>query len=377
MGLHLAIDAIGVKHSGGATVLLDVLSAAINDTRFREVSVFCSPRADRRFDISIGSKIREIECGLAEKNRLYRLWWLENRLPSEVRRCGANVLLCMGGIGSAGGQLPHVTFIQQSLPFFSKVLAGIGPFERLRMNVILRAMNKSCQSSWQVIVQTPTMLRRIAETFRIPPTRITVVLPVVNDLPKPVTLSDRLAVMRDAKAGLRLLYVGNQSSYKNVNFLVSAMSSLRVLLPDLRLFLTWPPDHPARRAEGVVGLGYLHGAELREAYELATALIMPSFVETVGLPMLEAMNVGTPVLAANRPYAHDVSEDAALFFDPVDVSDLTSKVSALLSDKCVRENLVRKGRDLLRRRQSERPYTRMLDIVAAAASSSIQAEVRS
>jgi glycosyltransferase involved in cell wall biosynthesis len=116
---------------------------------------------------------------------------------------------------------------------------------------------------------------------------------------------------------------------------------------------------------------------LREAYELATALIMPSFVETVGLPMLEAMNVGTPVLAANRPYAHDVSEDAALFFDPVDVSDLTSKVSALLSDKCVRENLVRKGRDLLRRRQSERPYTRMLDIVAAAASSPIQAEVRS
>jgi len=374
MGLHLAIDAVGVKHSGGARVLLDVLGAAIHDARFREVSVFCSPRADRRFDISIGSKIREIECGLAERNRLYRLWWLEHRLPSEVRRCGADVLLCMSGIGSAGGRLPHVTIIQQPLPFFPECLTGMGPFERLRMGVILRAMSRSCKSARRVIVQTPTMLKRVAEAFGMAEERITAILPAVSDFPELQILSDRLAPMRETRAGSRLLYVGNQSAYKNVGLLVGQMKRLRARLPNLKLFLTWPPDHPACREEGVIGLGYLNRDELRETYELATALVMPSLVETVGLPMLEAMNLGTPVLAADRPYAHDICEDAALFFDPLDPSDLANKVLGLLDDECLRRNLISMGRCVARKRSSERPYERMLDILASVVSVQVQKE---
>jgi len=53
-----------------------------------------------------------------------------------------------------------------------------------------------------------------------------------------------------------------------------------------------------------VGIGQLKTGSLRRVYELATVLVQPSLTETVGLPMLEAMSVGTPVLAADRPYAH-------------------------------------------------------------------------
>src|ERR1039458_8562563 len=105
MGLNLAVEAVGNKHSGGATVLKDVLSAAIADRRFARVSVFCSPRDCRIFDLPFSDKVREIECRSSENSRIYRLWWLENRLPSEVKKYQADVLLCMGGIGSAGQHL--------------------------------------------------------------------------------------------------------------------------------------------------------------------------------------------------------------------------------------------------------------------------------
>jgi glycosyltransferase involved in cell wall biosynthesis len=352
-----------------------VLRAVAADARFSEVTVFCSPRADRNFEVSIASKIREIESELAEKSRIYRLWWLENRLPSEVRRCGSDVLLCMGGAGRAGGQVPHVTFVQQTLPFFPEGMARSRLFERVRMRAISRAMKKSCKASRQVIVQTPTMRRRVAEAFCIPEERISVVLPAVGDLPEVTAPSGQLAAVRAAEAGRRLLYVGSASAYKNVDVVVSAMKRLRDLLPGLSLFLTWPPDHPVCRTGGVVGLGYLQGTALREAYELATVLIMPSLVETVGLPMLEAMNLGTPVLAADRPYAHDVGEDGAMFFDPLDASDLARKIMDILRDECLRGDLRTRGHDLIRRRRAERPYERVLDVVAGVASICSQTEV--
>ena len=375
MRLSLAIDAVGTKHSGGATVLTDVLTAAAADARFDRVSVFCSPRGHRTFDLPLSNKIREIECGFSESSRICRLWRSQFRLPSEVLKLGADVLLCMSGIGSAGQHIPHVTFVQQSLPFSPEALARISTFERLRMGVMWRAMKRSCTSSRQVIVQTPTMRRRVAEVFGIPSAQITVALPAVDDLPEPVEPSKRLAAMRETQPTLRLLYVGNQSAYKNVTFVIGAMRELRTGLPGLKIFLTWPADHPACRMEGVVGLGYLRGAELREAYELATVLVMPSLVETVGLPMLEAMNAGTPVVAADRPYAHDVCEDAAVFFDPLDVGDLTGKVLAVLGDERLRDQLVQRGQDVIRKRRSEKPYERMLDIVANAAAGRGQIEL--
>src|SRR3989442_11549023 len=73
------------------------------------------------------------------------------------------------------------------------------------------------------------------------------------------------------------------------------------------------PDHMGRVMQGVKQEGFLptrptlfgYGGSLREAYELATLVVLPSLAETVGLPMPEAMSVGTPVLAADRAYAHD------------------------------------------------------------------------
>src|SRR2546430_2115576 len=111
VGLHLAIEALGIKHSGGATGLADLISVAVADDRSSQISIFCSPRSSRVFEFPASGKISEIECPTAERNRLYRWWWLENRLAAAVRKIGADVVLGMCGAGLAGAAMPHVAFI--------------------------------------------------------------------------------------------------------------------------------------------------------------------------------------------------------------------------------------------------------------------------
>ncbi len=142
--------------------------------------------------------------------------------------------------------------------------------------------------------------------------------------------------------GRRLLYVGNQSRYKNVMLIAQAVE-LPARLPGLSIFLTLPADHPFSRQQGFTGLGYLTGPELSEAYSRADALVLPSFQETVALPLLEAMSAGTPIIAADRPYAREMCGTAALFFDPWSPSSLASCIELVLTDPVLRTRMVTEG----------------------------------
>src|SRR2546425_46337 len=120
--MHLAVDAVGVKHGGGATVLTDLLQAAIDDTRFERVTVFCSPRKTRMVEIAASEKIIECEQAVAESGAISRWLWSQRYLAREVVRKGADALLSFTGIGVGPPSAPTVSFIQQSLPFCPEAL---------------------------------------------------------------------------------------------------------------------------------------------------------------------------------------------------------------------------------------------------------------
>jgi glycosyltransferase involved in cell wall biosynthesis len=161
--------------------------------------------------------------------------------------------------------------------------------------------------------------------------------------------------------------VGNQSAYKNVGLLLQAAEQLRRRIPHLSVFLTWPPHDRANRRPGVVCLGYLGDTELAEALSLADVFVMPSLQETVGLPLLEAMSAGTPIAAADRPYAREVCGNAAAFFDPLKASDLANSMELVLSDVELRERLIAEGRRISEARRLGKPYEHLVDELAQVA----------
>jgi glycosyltransferase involved in cell wall biosynthesis len=171
--------------------------------------------------------------------------------------------------------------------------------------------------------------------------------------------------MRDVPSDRRLLFVGQLFKHKNVQVVVDALPAIRQRMPDTELFVAGPPAQGLRAADGVVYLGVLSDGALGGAYELATVLVMPSLHETIGLPMPEAMSAGTVVAAADRPYAHDVCLDAAVFFDPLDADDCARQIADLLLDPQLQRELSGRGHALVAQRARERPYQRMLEATLA------------
>jgi glycosyltransferase involved in cell wall biosynthesis len=90
-------------------------------------------------------------------------------------------------------------------------------------------------------------------------------------------------------------------------------------------------------------VGYVSDAELRALYEHAHGFVHPSYYEGFGLPPLEAMACGCPVLVSNTASMPEVCGNAALYFDAHDSADLADKVRQLMQDEALRQRLRQSG----------------------------------
>ena len=90
--------------------------------------------------------------------------------------------------------------------------------------------------------------------------------------------------------------------------------------------------------------GYLEEAELVKLVGAAYALVYPSFFEGFGVPVLEAMKCGAPVIVGNKTSLPEVVGDAALKVDPFDVTSIAAAIERLINDSVLRRELSVKGR---------------------------------
>src|SRR5205807_6094997 len=141
--------------------------------------------------------------------------------------------------------------------------------------------------------------------------------------------------------------------HKNVETLVEAFARLDpALAPALVIGGELDPRFPdgvgARiHAHGiasrVVRPGIIREADLPVVYSLADVFVFPSLIEGFGLPPLEAMACGTPVLASTTSAVSEAVGDAALAFDPRDPEQLVTALSRVLSDAALRTTLSQRG----------------------------------
>lgn len=158
-------------------------------------------------------------------------------------------------------------------------------------------------------------------------------------------------------AGRFLLYVGALAPHKNVAGLVRAFAKLaqrpgsepvRLVLAGLpvgrylELTLT-PLIKELGLSDRVILTGYIDDEMLRAIYHRAAALVLPSFGEGFGLPVLEAMACGAPVVTARSTALPEVAGDAALYVDPHRVDDIAAAMRRLLEDEPLRQHLIARG----------------------------------
>lgn len=155
-----------------------------------------------------------------------------------------------------------------------------------------------------------------------------------------------------------LLYVGQQSDYKNIKRLGDAHQKLLQQYPDLGLVLVGKKNASALANEAyftkkgyknILYTDFVEDIELNWLYAHATAYVFPSLMEGFGLPALEAMSHGAPVISSNATCLPEVYGDAAHYFDPTSVDDIARAITEVLGNETLRRKLSASGYEQIKK----------------------------
>lgn len=206
-----------------------------------------------------------------------------------------------------------------------------------------------------VITSAESSKREIVEYLSLSPERIRVT-PLASRYS-----SDALALPRLPKPqalGKRpyILFVSTLEPRKNVVSLIQAFEHLKAARRiDHQLILVgqkgwrfrsiFKAIEASRWREHIHHLGYLSDAEVAASYMHADVFAYPSIYEGFGLPILEAMALGCPVVTSNASSLPEVAGDAALLVDPNDVEELSDALWRVIANRSLRQSLINRGRD--------------------------------
>ena len=160
-----------------------------------------------------------------------------------------------------------------------------------------------------------------------------------------------------ANGPLRILHVGHCAPYKNIETILRAIPAIcrRLGVPVLLVKVGGPFTRDQRTLIGQLGLedrveylGTVPLEDLPGVYGRADLLLMPSLHEGFGLPALEAMACGTPVVVSNRGSLPEVVGDAGLLVEPHDIEGIARAAERLTTDPALRTDLIRRGRERAR-----------------------------
>ena len=175
---------------------------------------------------------------------------------------------------------------------------------------------------------------------------------------------------------LTILHVGHSGFYKNIEAILRALPLLQKRLGRPVRFRKvggrfTPAQEDLIASLGIAGwiesLGTLPDGELADLYRTSDVLVMPSLHEGFGLPILEAMASGTPVVASNRGSLPEVVGDAGLMVEPEDIEAIADAVIRLTTDLQLRDEMTARGIERAKQFTWERTAKATLDVYRAVA----------
>ncbi len=154
-----------------------------------------------------------------------------------------------------------------------------------------------------------------------------------------------------------ILYIGTLQPRKNIPVLIEAYAQMKSSIPGVSLVLAGNKnshnfDKKIEAAlfkndlrDEVIFPGFIDTEDKSAVYQLAQVFIFPSFYEGFGIPILEAMSVGTPVIASDISPHREVAGKAALFFDPDSAEELAERIREIVDSSVLRDDFRVKGRE--------------------------------
>lgn len=294
--------------------------------------------------------------------------WRETHLAPLLQRVGADVLWSPVAAIPLRTNVPRVATIHETPWLVRRHLEGRmrERVHQVRLRLAARYARRLICPSTSSAEQVRALHPRAADRIEVVPHGV----PQAFLRPRDPDATEAALLGVGLTPGGYHLHVGGSRARKNVPLLLRAHLDHRIAGGSAQLVLVGPGEPPSRPAPGVVHLGYVDDELLLHLYDGARALVVSSESEGFGIPVLEAMSRGLPVIAPAVGGLPEAAGGAALLVEPLDQRALADAMLRLGNDPDLSRTLAAHGRARASEARWSSSATRLLEVLRAAAGDS-------
>jgi glycosyltransferase involved in cell wall biosynthesis len=389
---RVLLNALASTAGGGITYLRNVLPR-LTEIDQRNIYISLTPPEQKADYAAFSSDRLRIETAPVNGGLASRLWWEQTGLRSYLKLHRIDALVSLGNFALYAAPVPQILFNRNDLYFSDYFTEDLKERHKTGMllNHVLKSRFARASIKWADLNVAPT--KAFADRIRSYPglreERIEVlpfgfaddVFGKSND-PLTEVLHSKLNFSQDCD---RLLFVSHYNYFRNFETLIRALPMIKtavndksgrkiqlVLTTDIRQGAIYGGYDATAAAELIDRLGVrsdiaMLGAvpydQLRQLYRMCEVFVCPSYSESFGHPLVEAMACGLPVVSANLPVHREICEDAAIYFDVFDERALAAQCVKALSDSNLRTTLKSAGAERIRQFSWDRHTRGLVNLI--------------
>lgn len=331
---------IANKMEGFGHYTFEIVSRLIASHPQHEFILFFDRKIDPAFEF--GSNAKGIVLTPPTRHPLLYLLWFEIKLPRAIKKHNIDLFFSPDGYCSLRISIPQVSVIHdinfehnpKDLPLI------IGTYLRY-------FFPKFAKKAQHIITVSDYSKADICKSYQIDESKVTVIPNSSNVAFKAKSQEVQTAVKAKWTNGVEyLLFVGSLNPRKNIQRLLNAFEivaknhkEIVLLIVGTKMWRSNKLSIPASIQDRVIFTGHLPLEELVDITASAFALTYVPYFEGFGIPLVEAMKCGTPILAANTTSLPEVAGNAAIYCNPFDTKEIADGIQKLIIDKSLRSTL--------------------------------------
>ncbi len=312
------------------------------------LTVFAGPATPPDGYVSDG--VRWVPSRLPTRHAPGRIVWEQIVAPIVSARAGLDVLFCPVNVVPLANPVPSVVTVHD-LAF----LAYPEAFHTAKRRYLTAMTRLSVRRARHIIAVSAHTRDDLVHHFGVRPERVTVIPNAADERYRPADTPDDITRFKAANAlpDRFILFVGTLEPRKNLRRLIEAFALFSGDDPGVKLVIVgasgWltsdlaPLVQSRGLSDRIIFTGYVPDDDLPLWYQAATVFCYPSLYEGFGLPLLEAMACGVPVVTSRTSSLPEVAGDAARLVDPTDICGLASTLQSVLANDARRQAMSEAG----------------------------------
>jgi glycosyltransferase involved in cell wall biosynthesis len=321
--MKVLVNASALDSRGGFTIIKDYLFDinknidALKELNIDNITVLVGNSLLKEYSNTVQNVIYD---GFPKKSLFHKYYYENIYIRKYLIENNIDAYLSLQNVGIKNIGIPQVVLIHQPIPFSDIKLTEIEITNYIKYKILMNEYWKSSIAEYSgVIVQTDWMKNAIKAKYKYDKVEV---IRTKTQKPKGDKIDSLLDIKFNNKE-IKLLYVTNDEKYKNNDILIRSIDKYNSKA-DIKviLYLTIKGND----TNSIRYLGKIAYDKMGDLYKKVNALIYPSLVETLGLPLLEAQEYGLGIIAADKEYAHEICGDNAIYFDPRNENSIINSI---------------------------------------------------